>query len=51
VARGKLEEGTIERALASPDRRTLGITAPAHGLTLEHIDIDLPAEASEPWPP
>jgi tRNA pseudouridine38-40 synthase len=51
VARGKLEEGTIERALASRDRRTLGITAPAHGLTLEHIDIDLPAEASEPWPP
>jgi tRNA pseudouridine38-40 synthase len=50
VARGKLEEGTVTRALASRDRRMLGTTAPAHGLTLEHIDIDLPEGASEPWP-
>jgi tRNA pseudouridine38-40 synthase len=51
VARGKLEEGAVERAIASRDRRTLGTTAPAHGLTLEHIDLELPEEASKPWPP
>jgi tRNA pseudouridine38-40 synthase len=50
VARGKLEEGTVEKALASRDRKTLGITAPAHGLTLEHVTLELPSEVSEPWP-
>jgi tRNA pseudouridine38-40 synthase len=59
VARGKLEEGTISRALAegalglvrrSELRRLAGTTAPAHGLTLEAIDLALPAEAGEPWP-
>jgi tRNA pseudouridine38-40 synthase len=42
VARGKLAEGTIARALASGERRTAGITAPAHGLTLESVDIEWP---------
>jgi tRNA pseudouridine38-40 synthase len=51
VARGKLEEGIIERAFMSRDRKTLGATAPAHGLTLAHVDFELPEEASEPWPP
>jgi tRNA pseudouridine38-40 synthase len=51
VARGKLEEGTVTRALHSRDRKTLGATAPAHGLTLERIEFHLPEEASAPWPP
>jgi tRNA pseudouridine38-40 synthase len=51
VARGKLEEGTVARALAVGDRKTLGTTAPAHGLTLERAFFDLPEEASDPWPP
>ncbi len=51
VARGKLEEGTVARALVARDRKTLGTTAPAHGLTLERAFLDLPQEASAPWPP
>jgi tRNA pseudouridine38-40 synthase len=51
VARGKLAEGTVSLALASRDRKTLGSTAPPHGLTLEHIEVDLPDLMSEPWPP
>jgi tRNA pseudouridine38-40 synthase len=50
VARGRLEEGAVARALASRDRRTAGTTAPAHGLVLERVDIDLPSEAGDPWP-
>jgi tRNA pseudouridine38-40 synthase len=50
VARGKLEEGAVERALVSRDRKTLGTTAPAHGLTLERVEFQLPEGASEPWP-
>ncbi|MEO7113088.1 MAG: tRNA pseudouridine(38-40) synthase TruA [Polyangiaceae bacterium] len=34
------------------DRRKLaGMTAPAHGLTLEMIDLNLPEGAGESWPP
>jgi tRNA pseudouridine38-40 synthase len=51
VARGKLEEETVMRAFDTRDRKTLGTTAPAHGLTLEHVDLELPEEASDPWPP
>jgi tRNA pseudouridine38-40 synthase len=51
VARGRLEEGTVERALAFGDRKALGTTAPAHGLTLEHVDLELPQEVGVPWPP
>jgi tRNA pseudouridine38-40 synthase len=60
VGRGRLEEGTIARALASAGagsmdrhalRRMVGTTAPAHGLTLEAIDLALPSEAGVPWPP
>jgi tRNA pseudouridine38-40 synthase len=51
VARGKLPEGTVSLALASRDRKMLGTTAPAHGLTLEDIEVLLPPEASDPWPP
>jgi tRNA pseudouridine38-40 synthase len=51
VARGKLEEGTVARAFDARDRKTLGTTAPAHGLTLEHVEMDLPEEVEGPWPP
>jgi tRNA pseudouridine38-40 synthase len=51
VARGKLEEGTVARALDSLDRKHLGATAPAHGLCLEHVELELPPEGSAPWPP
>lgn len=51
VARGRLEEGAIDRALAAKDRRVAGTTAPAHGLTLERVDVELPSDAGERWPP
>jgi tRNA pseudouridine38-40 synthase len=50
VAQGRLEEGAITRAIASGDRRLAGTTAPAHGLTLETIELDPSVEAGEPWP-
>lgn len=50
VARGKLSEDTVARALDGKERRLAGTTAPAHGLTLESIDVDLPEGAGEPWP-
>ena len=51
VARANLPEGAIARALEAKDRGVAGQTAPAHGLTLQHIDVDLPDEAGTPWPP
>ncbi len=37
VGTGKLEEGAISRALESLSRLDLGVTAPAHGLTLMRV--------------
>ncbi|MCL2724990.1 MAG: tRNA pseudouridine(38-40) synthase TruA [Polyangiaceae bacterium] len=51
VGRGRLPAGTIVRALAGKDRALAGQTAPAHGLVLEHIDVDLPEQDAESWPP
>jgi tRNA pseudouridine38-40 synthase len=51
VARGHLPEGAIAKALRSKDRADAGQTAPAHGLTLMRIDLNLPAETEAPWPP
>jgi tRNA pseudouridine38-40 synthase len=51
VARGNLPEGTIAGALASGRRVTAGQTAPAHGLTLEHIEVELPTIEGATWPP
>jgi tRNA pseudouridine38-40 synthase len=48
VARGRLNEGAITRAIASKDRRDAGITAPAHGLTLERVLVD--EMEGERWP-
>lgn len=50
VARGKLDERAIVRAFESKRRGELGITAPAHGLTLEHVELELPDGTSSPWP-
>ena len=51
VARGHLEEGAIARALAEKDRSFAGQTAPAHGLTLQAIELELPTEGvGERWP-
>jgi tRNA pseudouridine38-40 synthase len=49
VARGRLGEGAITRALASRDRRDAGITAPGEGLYLDHVILD--DEGTEAWPP
>jgi tRNA pseudouridine38-40 synthase len=49
VARGRLAEGAIARALASRDRRDAGITAPPDGLYLEEVLLDDEGEAG--WPP
>jgi tRNA pseudouridine38-40 synthase len=50
VARGTLPEGTIAKALESKDRAAAGQTAPAHGLVLESMDVELPEGSGEPWP-
>jgi tRNA pseudouridine38-40 synthase len=50
VGRGKLPEDAVVRALREGERRLAGTTAPAHGLTLEQIDVELPEGAGEPWP-
>jgi len=50
VGRARLEPGAIARAIAGGDRLQLGITAPAHGLTLMHVSYGQPtviASASE----
>jgi tRNA pseudouridine38-40 synthase len=51
VGRGHLDEGTITKALAGRQRSLAGQTAPAHGLTLESIDLELPEGTGERWPP
>lgn len=51
VACGRMEEGAITRAIAGKDRRLAGTTAPAHGLTLEHVQVELPQEVGGRWPP
>ena len=40
VGTGKLEPGAFDRALASKSRLDLGVTAPAHGLTLMEVYYD-----------
>jgi tRNA pseudouridine38-40 synthase len=41
VARGRLAPGAMTRAIASGDRRAAGTTAPAHGLYLEDMELDV----------
>lgn len=49
VGRGRLEPGVFARALASKDRRVLGMTAPPDGLTLEHVQV-AEIDAEDRWP-
>jgi tRNA pseudouridine38-40 synthase len=49
VARGKLGERTVARALGGGSRDDLGMTAPAHGLYLESIEHTLALESSWPY--
>jgi tRNA pseudouridine38-40 synthase len=51
VGRGHLPEGTVTKAFESGDRTILGPTAPAGGLTLEAMELELGEGAGEPWPP
>ncbi|MCH2108052.1 MAG: tRNA pseudouridine(38-40) synthase TruA [Polyangiaceae bacterium] len=48
IGRGKLEPEVFSRAFASQDRRDLGMTAPAHGLYLDHVELREWGE--EGWP-
>lgn len=48
IGRGKLEPGTVARALANGDRLELGMTAPAAGLCLTHVELD--TVRSDEWP-
>jgi len=50
IARGKLPEDAVVRALEGKTRKLAGTTAPAHGLTLEQVFLDLPEGAGQPWP-
>jgi tRNA pseudouridine38-40 synthase len=48
VGRGRTSRGAVRRALASLRRADLGMTAPAHGLELLHVELDV--LWSDPWP-
>ena len=45
VGSGKLAPGALQRAIATGDRLDLGVTAPAHGLTLMEVFYELPGSA------
>jgi tRNA pseudouridine38-40 synthase len=50
AGRGRLRPGAVARALETRERRLAGITAPAHGLVLEQVHLDLPEGTGERWP-
>jgi tRNA pseudouridine38-40 synthase len=50
VGRRRLAPGSLARALETRDRRVAGTTAPAHGLVLEQVHVELPEGAGDPWP-
>jgi tRNA pseudouridine38-40 synthase len=51
VARGRLPAGAVSRAIAERSRGAAGTTAPAQGLVLERVEVDLPEGAGARWPP
>ncbi len=48
VGRGHLAPGAVQAALSTGRRELLGMTAPADGLCLEHIELDVAGEHA--WP-
>jgi tRNA pseudouridine38-40 synthase len=48
VGRGQLAAGAMQRALHSRRREDLGMTAPASGLYLDHLELD--DRGSDAWP-
>ena len=48
VGSGKLPPGALKRAIDTGDRLDLGVTAPAHGLTLMEVFYEPPREAFYP---
>lgn len=50
VARGRLASGACARALVSGARTDLGVTAPAHGLMLDEVFLDLKNQRGASWP-
>ena len=46
VGSGKLQPGALQKAIETGDRLDLGVTAPAHGLTLMEVFYELPKEMS-----
>ena len=48
IGSGKLGPGVFRRAIETGDRLDLGVTAPAHGLTLMEVYYQLPKEAENP---
>ena len=51
IGSGKLPPGAIAKALRTGDRLDLGVTAPAHGLTLMRVFYELPDTCLIPVPP
>jgi tRNA pseudouridine38-40 synthase len=50
VARGRRAPGAVALAIAERTRVAAGTTAPAHGLVLEHVDVELPEGTGARWP-
>lgn len=50
VGRGRLSPGAVARALGSGDRSDLGMTAPAHGLVLDEVFLNLDPSEGSSWP-
>ncbi len=48
IGRGRLDVGAIPRAFASRNRTDLGMTAPADGLYLEHVELAV--DTFDDWP-
>ena len=51
IGSGKLAPGALARAIETGDRLDLGVTAPAHGLTLMDVFYALPDTCRIPVPP
>ena len=51
IGSGKLEPGALARAIETRDRLDLGVTAPAHGLTLMEVFYQMPDTCAIPVPP